>query len=81
MSFTWNSAQKEKARPMVSGAYLRQQAEIHISISRATFDLGVAGRLRAMGSELQTRAAEQEDEGGFTDNELTNFKRPVRIET
>ena len=66
---------------MVSGAYLRQQAEIVIAMSRATFDLGAAGRLRAMASELQTRAAEQEDERGFTDNELTNFKRPVRIGT
>jgi len=55
---------------MVSGAYLRQQAEILIAMSRATFDLGMAGRLRAMASELQTRAAEQEDERGFTDNEL-----------
>ena len=64
---------------MVSGAYLRQQAETLISISRATFDLGVAGRLREMASELQTRAAEQEDERGFTDNEVANFKRPVRI--
>jgi hypothetical protein len=63
---------------MVSGAYLRQQAEILIAMSRATFDLGVAGRLRAMASELQTRTAEQEDDG-FTDNELADFKRPVRI--
>jgi hypothetical protein len=64
---------------MISGAYLRQQAEILIAISRATFDLGVAGRLRAMASELRTRAAEQEDERGFADNEVANFKRPVRM--
>jgi hypothetical protein len=64
---------------MVSGAYLRQQAKILIAMSRATLDLGVAGRLRAMASELQTRAAEQEDERGFTDNELADFKRPVRV--
>ena len=66
---------------MVSGAYLRQQAEVFIAMSRATFDLGVAGRLRAMASELQTRAAEQEDERGFADNELADFRRPVRIGT
>ena len=66
---------------MVSGAYLRQQAEILIAMSRATFDLGVAGRLRAMASELQTRAAEQEDERGFAENELANFERPLRIGT
>jgi hypothetical protein len=57
---------------MASGAYLRQQAEILIAMSRATFDLAIAGRLRAMASELQTRAAEQEDE-------LASFNRPVRI--
>ena len=66
---------------MVSGAYLRQRAEILMAMSRATFDLGVAGRLRAMASELQTRAAEQEDERGFADNELADFKRPVGIGT
>jgi hypothetical protein len=64
---------------MISGAYLRQQAEILIAMSRATFDLGVAERLRAMASELQTRAAAQEDERGFADNEVANFKRPVRM--
>jgi len=63
---------------MVTSVYLRQQAEILIAISRATLDLGIAGRLRAMASELQTRAAEQEDEGWFTDNEMANFNRPVR---
>jgi hypothetical protein len=78
MSFTWNSVPYPKRVVMVSGAYLRQQAEILIAMSRATSDLGVAGRLRAMASELQTRAAEQEDEGGFDDNEVVSFKRPVR---
>jgi hypothetical protein len=63
---------------MVTSVYLRQQAEILIAMSRATLDLGIAGRLRAMASELQTRAAEQEDEGWFTDNEMANFNRPVR---
>jgi len=49
---------------MIRGEYLRKQAEILIAMSRATFDLGMAGRLREMASELQTRAAEQEDEHG-----------------
>jgi hypothetical protein len=61
---------------MISGAYLRQQAQILIAMSRATFDLGVAGRLRAMASELQTRAAEQEDKRGSNDNELANVRAP-----
>jgi len=50
---------------MVSGAYLRQQAEVLIVLSRATFDLSIAGRLREMASELRTKAAEQESERGF----------------
>jgi hypothetical protein len=49
---------------MVSGAYLRQQAEVLIAMSRATLDLGIAERLRKMASELHARAAEQEDERG-----------------
>jgi hypothetical protein len=52
---------------MVSGAYLRQQAEILIAMSRATLDLGMAVRLREMASELQARAAEQEDKRGSKD--------------
>ena len=62
---------------MDSGAYLCQQAEVLIALSRATFDLGVAGRLRIMASEFQNRAAEQGAERGFADNEVANFKRPV----
>jgi hypothetical protein len=46
---------------MISGAYLRQQAKILIAMSRATLDLGMSRRLREMASELQARAAEQED--------------------
>jgi hypothetical protein len=64
---------------MVSSAYLRQQAEILIAMSRATLDLGIAGRLRQMASELQARAAEQENECGFADNEVASFKRPGRM--
>ena len=50
---------------MVSGAYLRQQAEVLIALSRATFDLSIARSLREMASELRTKAAEQESERGF----------------
>jgi hypothetical protein len=64
---------------MISGAYLRQQAEILIAMSRATLDLGMAGRLREMASELQARAAEQEDKHGSNDNELANVRPPFRI--
>jgi hypothetical protein len=46
---------------MISGAYLRRQAETLIAMSRATFDLTIAGRLRRMAAELQDKAAEQDD--------------------
>ena len=58
---------------MVSSAYLRQQAEILIAMSQATFDLRVAGRLRVMASEFQNRAAQQEAKRGFADNEGGEF--------
>jgi hypothetical protein len=63
---------------MASAAYLRQQAELLIAMSRATIDLGMANRLRAMASEFQTRAAEQEAERGFADNEVASFKLATR---
>jgi hypothetical protein len=46
---------------MISHAYLRRQAEILIAMSRATFDLTIAGRLRRMAAELQDKAAEEDD--------------------
>jgi hypothetical protein len=46
---------------MISGAYLRRQAEILTAMSRATFDLTIAGRLRRMAAELQDKAAEEDD--------------------
>jgi hypothetical protein len=42
--------------------FLRRQAEVCLSISRATFDLTTAGRLRAMAEILRNRAAELDDE-------------------
>jgi hypothetical protein len=47
---------------LVSGLYLRQQAEILIAISRATFDLAVARRLREVASGLQDQATQQDAE-------------------
>jgi len=43
---------------MISGTYLRRQADILIGMSRATFDLTIAGRLRRMAAELQDKAAQ-----------------------
>jgi hypothetical protein len=43
-------------------SFLRRQAELCISLSRATFDLTVAGRLRAMADDFRARASRWEDE-------------------
>jgi hypothetical protein len=43
-------------------SFLRRQAEHCIALSRATFDLTVAGRLRAMADEFRNRASQWEDE-------------------
>ncbi len=47
---------------MLDANYLRRQAEICLNLSRATFDLVVAGRLRTMAAELDTKATKLEDE-------------------
>ncbi|MFL6833747.1 MAG: hypothetical protein ACJ8F0_14275 [Xanthobacteraceae bacterium] len=62
---------------MVSGAYLRRQAEILIAMSRATFDLTIAGRLRRTAAELQAKAAEQDEEVAFTAD--VGSKRSARL--
>ena len=40
--------------------FLRRQAEHCIALSRATFDLTIASRLRTMADELRARAADWE---------------------
>jgi hypothetical protein len=52
-----------------------QPAEMLIAISRATFDLAAARRLRQVASELRARAAEQDAEGTSSASEA-NFKLP-----
>jgi hypothetical protein len=64
---------------MVSGAYLRWQAEILIGMSRATFDLTIAGRLRRMAAELQAKAAELEDEVNFSVAGAAGLKQSARM--
>jgi hypothetical protein len=41
-------------------SFLRRQAELCIALSRATFDLTVAGRLRTMADEFRARASHPE---------------------
>jgi hypothetical protein len=75
MSFTWNSVPQQKICAVISGAYLRQQAELLIGMSRTTFDLGIAARLREMASQFQARAAEQEQDADCTaPDEMPNLK-------
>jgi hypothetical protein len=62
---------------MVSSAYLLQQAEILIAMSRATFDLGIAGRLREMASEFQARATAQEQKRGLAASEDDGRLKPT----
>jgi hypothetical protein len=64
---------------MVSGAYLRRQAEILIAMSRATFDLTIAGRLRRMAAELQAKAAELDDEVNFSVAGAGGLKQSARM--
>jgi hypothetical protein len=80
MSFTWNSVPSKRVRAVISGAYLRQQAELLIAMSRTTFDLGVAARLREMASQFQARAAEQEHDAECTspDSEMAKFELRTR---
>jgi hypothetical protein len=42
--------------------FLRRQAELCIGLSRSTFDLTLAGRLRAMAEEFRAKADAWEDE-------------------
>ncbi len=64
---------------MVSGAYLLRQAEALIAISRATFDLTIAGRLRRMAAELQAKAVELEDEVNLSLAGAAGLKQPARM--
>jgi hypothetical protein len=43
-------------------SFLRRQAEHCVALSRATFDLTIASRLRTMAEELRARASQLEDD-------------------
>ena len=45
-------------------SFLRRQAEHCVTLSRATFDLTIASRLRTMAEELRARAVQLEDDHG-----------------
>jgi hypothetical protein len=46
---------------MIDADYLRRQAETCLTLSRATFDLVIAGRLRAMAEDLRRKAHELDE--------------------
>ncbi len=54
---------------MVNAMYFRRQAERLLALSRATIDLGIAVRLRALAGEFQAKADELDEE----DDELSAF--------
>jgi hypothetical protein len=57
--------------------FLRRQAEHCIALSRATIDLTVAGRLRAMAAEFRAKAAEWESQDpDESDQPSSNAGRP-----
>ena len=43
-------------------SFLRRQAEHCVTLSRATFDLTIASRLRTMADEFRARASQLEDD-------------------
>jgi hypothetical protein len=50
---------------MRTSDFLRRQAELCLAISRATFDLTMAGRLRTMAAEFNIKATELDDDATF----------------
>jgi hypothetical protein len=46
---------------MLDSDFLRRQAELCLNLSRATFDLVIARRLRTMAEELEAKAAALDD--------------------
>jgi hypothetical protein len=47
---------------MKDSNFLRHQADLCIALSRSTFDLTLAGRLRAMADEFRIKASEWDSE-------------------
>ena len=47
---------------MVSAMYFRRQAEVLLALSRATIDLMIAARLRALAAEFRAKADELDAE-------------------
>jgi hypothetical protein len=58
----------------MTSSYLLRQAEALLSLSRSTFDLGVAGRLRALAAEFRAKAHEL-DQASRVPGELASAKR------
>jgi hypothetical protein len=63
---------------MKTSDFLRRQAEHCLAISRATFDLTMAGRLRAMAAEFNGKATELDEEPGFLPQLVTQTRTSER---
>jgi hypothetical protein len=47
---------------MATAMYFRRQAEVLLALSRATIDLSIAARLRALAAEFRAKADEFDDD-------------------
>ncbi len=63
---------------MRNSEFLRREAEACLALSRSTFDLTVAGRLRAMAGELQAQASEEDDEEQFPSQRSEGNRASIR---
>jgi hypothetical protein len=60
MTHNTNSLAGEADLTTMTSTYLLRQAEALLALSRATFDLALAGRLRALAEEFRAKAEELE---------------------
>jgi hypothetical protein len=58
-----NPRLNEAEKTAMTSNYLLRQADALINLSRATFDLTVAGRLRVLAAEFRVKAQELERDG------------------
>jgi hypothetical protein len=67
----------ERRDPMkeTNVTFLRRQADVCIALSRSTFDLTVAGRLRVMAEELRERSLLHDDDTDCASSTATRRDR------
>jgi hypothetical protein len=63
-----NPRLNEAEKTAMTSNYLLRQADTLLNLSRATFDLTVAGRLRVLAAEFRVKAQELERDGRIPRN-------------